>query len=304
MDTTERATELLTYRATEGLEPIQQQELDELLPHTHDLDPESFELAAAAIELAVTQIEEPLPATLRARLSAQAQDFFEQQPPVHAVSAPPETPAPSAPSASSPEPPAALSGDVLPFPSEKQASADPTRWLGWLVAALLLVAVGLWPKGDEPQPGPVIATPDPVSVPEPVPPTPAEERDSLVSEAQDLVQLAWTATDDPAAQGATGEVVWSNEAQRGFMTFRGLKVNDPTLEQYQLWIFDAQQDERHPIDGGVFNVAQNDSGEVVVEIDAKLAVIDPTLFAITVEKPGGVVVSSRERLPLLAKVEA
>ncbi len=43
--------------------------------------------------------------------------------------------------------------------------------------------------------------------------------------------------------------------------------------------------------------------EVVVPIAAKLDVARPYMFAITIEKPGGVVVSSRKRLPLLAKVE-
>jgi len=42
--------------------------------------------------------------------------------------------------------------------------------------------------------------------------------------------------------------------------------------------------------------------EVVVAIDAKLRVREPTLFAITIEKPGGVVVSRRERLVLVAAV--
>jgi hypothetical protein len=39
-----------------------------------------------------------------------------------------------------------------------------------------------------------------------------------------------------------------------------------------------------------------------VPIDPRLPIGKPTLFAITVEKPGGVVVSKRERLPLLAQV--
>ena len=39
-------------------------------------------------------------------------------------------------------------------------------------------------------------------------------------------------------------------------------------------------------------------------ITAKLAVHTPTLFAVTLEKPGGVVVSSRKRLVLAAKVPA
>lgn len=84
------------------------------------------------------------------------------------------------------------------------------------------------------------------------------------------------------------------------MTFSGLPVNNPSEEQYQLWIFDAKQDDRYPIDGGVFDVT---SPTVVVPIDAKIRVSDPSMFAITIEKPGGVVVSDRSRLPLLAKVK-
>jgi hypothetical protein len=55
------------------------------------------------------------------------------------------------------------------------------------------------------------------------------------------------------------------------------------------------------LDGGVFDIPT--TGEVIVPINAKLQVREPFMFAITIEKPGGVVVSSRERLPLLAKVE-
>lgn len=83
------------------------------------------------------------------------------------------------------------------------------------------------------------------------------------------------------------------------MRFRSLAVNDPTKEQYQLWIFDKNQSEATPIDGGVFDITESDA---VVPIDAKLRVNDAYLFAVTIEKPGGVVVSSRERLPLLATV--
>ena len=37
-------------------------------------------------------------------------------------------------------------------------------------------------------------------------------------------------------------------------------------------------------------------------MEAKLEVISPQVFAITVEKPGGVVVSAQDNLPLLAKI--
>ncbi len=132
------------------------------------------------------------------------------------------------------------------------------------------------------------------------PESPAQARDRLIRQADDLVQIAWTASDDSDPTPPTGDVVWSSREQTGFMHFVGLPANDPELEQYQLWIFDTAQDERFPIDGGVFNISAE--GDFVVPIKPKLGVVKPTLFAITIEKPGGVVVSNRERLPLLAKV--
>jgi len=117
----------------------------------------------------------------------------------------------------------------------------------------------------------------------------------------DLLRVAWTASEDPGAAGAGGEVVWSSSEQRGYMRFEGLAANDPARTQYQLWVFDKEQDERYPVDGGVFDVPAG-GGAAVVSIDPKLAVDAPYLFSVTVEKPGGVVVSSRERLVLVAPV--
>ena len=42
------------------------------------------------------------------------------------------------------------------------------------------------------------------------------------------------------------------------------------------------------------------SGEVVVRIDPKLHVSEAALFAVTIERPGGVVVSKRERIVVTA----
>ena len=121
--------------------------------------------------------------------------------------------------------------------------------------------------------------------------------------------VAWKAGDDPAIitgtadpESATGigDVVWSPSRQQGFMRFRGLAANDPAVAQYQLWIFDAERDEAYPVDGGVFDVPPEADGDVVVRIDPRLVVGRAVAFAVTVEQPGGVVVSSRSRLPLLA----
>lgn len=85
------------------------------------------------------------------------------------------------------------------------------------------------------------------------------------------------------------------------MSIRGLPINDASKEQYQLWIIDPSRDDK-PVDGGVFDITSD--GESIVAIQAKLRVDKPTVFAITVEKPGGVVVSDQKRLPLLAKIAA
>jgi len=128
----------------------------------------------------------------------------------------------------------------------------------------------------------------------------AQLRTELIASATDIIELKWSVGPTPIA-GAEGDVVWSPERQQGFMRFRGLTVNEPTHQQYQLWIFDKNQDEKTPVDGGVFDISSN--GEVIIPIHAKLRVADVYLFAVTIEKPGGVVVSTRERLPLLAMVK-
>ena len=99
---------------------------------------------------------------------------------------------------------------------------------------------------------------------------------------------------------SVGDLVWSPEDQFGALTLTGLARNDPAESQYQLWIFDADRDERYPVDGGVFDVPA--SGEAVVPFAPRVPVGRATLFAVTVERPGGVVVSDRSRLPALAKV--
>jgi anti-sigma-K factor RskA len=78
-------------------------------------------------------------------------------------------------------------------------------------------------------------------------------------------------------------------------------VNDANLQAYQLWMFEDANLEPYPKDGGVFNVTAN--GEVIIPINAKLRTVNPKAFAITIEKPGGVVVSDRTKIALLAPVK-
>mgnify|MGYP002780260145 CR=1 FL=1 len=125
-------------------------------------------------------------------------------------------------------------------------------------------------------------------------------RTTLLADSTSL-RRTWAPSTDPAARSAGGDLVWNAAQQRGVMRFTGLVPNDPRVAQYQLWIVDASRDARYPVDGGVFDVTE--TGEVLVLITPRLPVERPTLFAITLERPGGVVVSSRERLVLAAPVD-
>ena len=178
---------------------------------------------------------------------------------------------------------------------------------GWGAAACLAgVLCWQWSGAGriEPPPG------GPVPLTNEAQPSMAELRGRLLADDPEAVKVAWKkAADDPAivadkadleTADGLGDVVWSPERQQGFMRFRGLAANDPSVAQYQLWIFDADRNAAHPVDGGVFDVPAAADGEVVVRIDPRLPIRRATAFAITVERPGGVVVSSRERLPLIA----
>ncbi|MFM1822329.1 MAG: hypothetical protein RI967_595 [Planctomycetota bacterium] len=113
------------------------------------------------------------------------------------------------------------------------------------------------------------------------------------------VHWPWTPTaDEHVVAPVSGEAYFDPSTGDGLLVIDGLAPNDPNAEQYQLWIFDERRDERYPVDGGVFDVPA--SGHAVVPIHAKLAVARPTLFAVTVERPGGVVVSER-RIALVAR---
>lgn len=132
---------------------------------------------------------------------------------------------------------------------------------------------------------------------------PAAAIDELKSKPG-TIEIAWKPLpDETCKEKCSGRIVWNNELQRGYMTFRGLAVNDPAKFQYQLWVFDSAQ--KHPIDGGVFDISAARAGvdgEVIVPVVAKIRVDSPQAFAVTIEKPGGVVVSDQTRIATLAPV--
>jgi len=98
-----------------------------------------------------------------------------------------------------------------------------------------------------------------------------------------------------------GDVVWSDEMQKGYVRVTGLPKNDPQKETYQLWIVAENQNPKTPVDGGTFDVSAE--GEVIIPINPKVKALNPQAFAITMEKPGGVPVSPQTKVAAIAKRE-
>jgi hypothetical protein len=116
---------------------------------------------------------------------------------------------------------------------------------------------------------------------------------------QELMQVSDTAVWNWSGGAPKGDVVWHGPSQRGTMRFSGLPPNDPRQRQYQLWIVDGKRNAAQPVDGGVFDVPAGQS-EVVIPIDPKVLVHEAKAFVVTIEVVGGVVVSDREQIVVLA----
>ena len=270
-----RLEELMVEAATQGLSPQDQAELQAAIAADDSLriEAEAYELAATAVELALTQQKvDALPDALRDKLIAAATQ--------------------DAPSSA---PPLKLSGNAAasPEPTTKFSFTD-GRMFGWYAAIAALIALA-FVLAFEPK--------QPTNTPEQ---TLAEQYEALADDA-DTVTASWGFNadgGDPAYANTSGEVIWNADQQTGYMKLAGLPVNDPTKLQYQLWIVDGSRDleieNTNRIDGGVFDITAE--GEVIVPINAKLIARDAAAFAITVETPGGVV-ESKGPLQAVAVVE-
>ena len=256
------------------MDQAEQDELDGLDSGIGEAEFRSLEITAAAISMVGLTDDEPMPSHLLSKISANADKQFGK-----------------------------LGMDAdSPWPPSYEAEKPSRSWFGWFgwvaaAAACVALAVNIYITRTQP-PVEVVLTP-PVETPRTL--TPVEQRDAFLASTTGLVSANWAAGNVKELKEISGDVVWSDEKQAGFMRFRGLPANDITKETYQLWIFDKTQDKATPIDGGVFDVAAN--GEVVIPINAKLNAREPGMFAITIEKPGGVVVSKREKIAALATVE-
>jgi len=261
----EELLDLLTARALGELSSAEEARLNELLDAAGLEDSDEIELALAAAMNAFASEETPtidagVPKVLKQKLQADADRFFGDR----------EVAAPVS------DLETARTRRAERGRRAQAAPANASRFgsgiLGWAVAATLAIVVIFALRPD--------IEPDALD--------PAAARAALIADAGTSI-VEWGQSEIPAYNRVTGDVVWNDELQQGYLRLSGMPANDPNFAQYQLWIVDPDRD-ANPVDGGVFDIPRG-ADEIIIPIHAKLEVNDPVAFAITREQPGGVVVS-------------
>lgn len=284
----DRMLELLADRSLQEITAQDQAELDAWLNENGDDD--LMDVAAGAALLAMLGRVEAPPASVMTRAAQAAEQFRREQ----------------ANGSFRPEAPALrLTIADAPIAAPRRIS---TGWLGWLAAAacLAFAAIGWLPAFRARQIPQVAAS---VSL---------TNLRAEVDSAKDASRASWADWDKPEIAGVKGEIVWSQSKQKGYMVFRGLPKNDPAREQYQLWIVDDRGIE-HRVSGGIFNAPNPSSSggdgsgwrgqvrcelvgdDLYVEVEPRINVRQPTLFAITIEEPGGTWLSNMKRRVCVAQ---
>lgn len=274
----EKLLELLADQAIFGLNEQESAELVRLKQRFPDWEDVSFETAATVISLSKLPVQEQLPAHLREKITAQAESHFSGDETVTEDSG--TTPTMS----------------EISIVETEPANTFGWNWLGWAVAAVALVALGIniWFLQTQPTTTEIAKNPTPTVTPTPT----LNEKFNQLLASNDTIKADFAPKE---FESFKGDVVWSNAEQKGFVRVKGLPVNDKSKSTYQFWIFDAEQGEKTPVSGGTFDVDEN--GEVIIPINADVKVSNPKAFAITVEKSGGVVVSKQEKVAGIAKIE-
>jgi len=297
--------DLIIERCTSGLSSNDQIKLDQLIqssldPHSVLAQIEQFELSLAALELSqinasqtteapsdeLTTIQPTLSPALQERIRLESAEIIE----FNAAAADDDN------RRTLNKPTVPSSQGVLGGRSSMFKGA-----LTWIIAAASLLALAMLIR-QSPDPEQAIVenpTTQPVRPPEDLVedmmPNDEQMKRFLGSTPEDLLTLSWTPVDN---KNVTGQVFWSDQQQTGFMSLRGLEVNDPQQRQYQVWIYDTDTKEQRPVNGGVFDVRK--TGRYVVPIAPLSPVKKAVQFSITAEQPGGVDVSQQQNVPTVA----
>lgn len=270
----EQYADLLCTHAVYGLAPEQQHELDRFAEAAAQRERESMERAAAAAHLAFhTNTQEPLPASLRVKLNAVADGYKPAQ--RREVDAMPVI--------------GSIRPKVVVQPSRRRILTT-SRIVA--AASLGLLAATYFRTANTAPRATQVST--------------ASDYQTLLT-SNTATTAPWADWDNPEIRSVTGQVVWSETKQRGYMVLKGLPKNDAKSQQYQLWIIDRRgladpTGQSARISGGVFDM--NAEGEAIIPITPAIPVQGAAAFAITIEAPGGTWVSTMQRRVAIASLKS
>jgi hypothetical protein len=283
-----RIEQLLIDRATTGLDAAGEADLKLLLQRTGTAFDESYELAAAAADVALRgpAPKGELPAELRQRILAAGEQWLARRAAgesdaVEYQSLPMDIAEPLA--------------RITPRLAEQRSAGSLARqYGGWLAAAACLglaVLVSLQRQSTPPL-TPTVTANGGATFSNAARNIEDQVR-SLLSDASTVVVSLLSddqAGDKPAdlvgPPTPAAQVIWSGEHQQGFVRVSGLRPIEQPGDQYQLWVFDTLRGGTTPVPLGVFDVQQ--AGAVtLVPITTPLKIGHAATFAITVERAGG-----------------
>ena len=269
----ETMLDLLCKQAIYGLDERETKQLEQL--GFDRAETESIDLTVAALGLIDLNTKDEMPAHLQSKILANIENFSGAKNVKETVAATP----------------------IREIIFNETSGTKPWfGWLGWAAAAAASVALAVSifsPRTQIDLAGKPMPSPTQEEKLDP-----AQKRRKLVEAPGQVIMAQWGKGNVKEIENVTGDVVWSDEKQDGYIRVKGLPKNDVSKQTYQLWIFDKNQDKRWPIDGGTFDISSD--GEVIIPIDAKLKTKNPQAFAVTIEKPGGVVVSDRGKIAAFA----
>jgi len=316
----DRLEELLCDKAVQGLSAAEEAELRLLRADLGMGEDDSIEQAAAAAMLAMTDTAatEPLPAGLRSKLDAKAAAWCRGETAAalssHELSIGSiefKRPAPVSVSA------APLAEVTLSFRDRVYRRAQAASGAaGWAAAAAALTLAALVSTRQSAEPGstasrassertlldPADAAASAEVVRAVALNSPVARYDELINSGRPLVAVAAIPpTVDPDAGEVAAEFVWEPGAQAGFLRVSGLAATTDKDRTYQAWVFDQGREEPYPVDAGTFDIP-HDGGTWIIPVSARLPVLRPKAFAVTVERAGGTVVSAPERVLLVGQV--
>ncbi|HEX9795327.1 MAG TPA: anti-sigma factor [Planctomycetota bacterium] len=177
------------------------------------------------------------------------------------------------------------SADSEPVPTVAHPPKGISR-LAWLAAGFALVFAGLLG-------GPAVDAM--------VETAPETRREHLIAGTSPYQTARWLPGTAADVEDLGGDVIWCPEKSEGWVRVVGLPHNDAEVSHYQLWILDNGRSSGHPVPAGRFDMPAGER-HLVVAMDPRLELVDPSVVVLTREAAEGAVVPDPGAMLLVASL--